>query len=281
MALSPYSFPNQQSNACLDEILPSHPPLVSNESEGIITEMEGNYPRDPPPIPRCPVSFQPHHSHTSSTPSIPDRLVRQMHNPRPSRRPTPFYFLPPQLHPNSNGNTDSWGESGPPNPMISTLHASTNPDYNISPRPQQMPLPYPCTTPPTAQFPPLTQVLSDPLPKRPPSARSPPDEANLLSPPIPDAGTCLAQAAVQHKNLLYYKPLPSLPLHRNPSVTSFAPSITSIKSEPVDIAEQRTSRGKLWLEHQATRAISPREPNKVPVSVGFLAPLPRPVVKEV
>jgi hypothetical protein len=207
-----------------------------------------------------------------------------MHNPassRPSRRPTPFYFLPPQLHSNSNGNADSWGESGPSDPMTSTLHASTNPDYDVSPRPQQAPLPYPCTVPPTVQFPPLTQVLSDPLPKRPASARSPPAEANLPSPPIPDAGTSLAQTAVQHENLLYYKPLPSPPLRRNPSVTSFAPSVISTKSEPVDIAEQGTSRGKLWLEHQAARAISPRESNKVPVSVGFLAPLPRPTVKEV
>lgn len=279
MALSASSFPNQQSNARLDEILPSHPPLVSNESEYIITEMEGDYPRDPPPIPRRPVPSQPHHSPTSSMPSMPDRLVQQMHNPassRPYRRPARF-----QLHPNSNGNTDSWGESGLSDPMISTLYASTNPDYDISPRPQETPLPYPYTAPPTAQFPPLTQVLSDPLPQRPTSARSPPAEANLPSPPIPDAGTSLAQTAVQHENLLYYKPLPSPPLRRNPSVTSFAPSIASTKSEPFDIADQRTSRGKLWLEHQAARAVSPRESNKGPVSVGFLAPLRRPVVKEV
>jgi len=284
MASSPYSFPNQQSNARLDEMLPSHPPLVSNESERIIPEMEGDYPQDPPPIPRRPVPSQPHHSPSSSMPSMPDGLVQQMHNPassRPSRRPTPFHLLPPQLQPNSNSNTDSWGESGPSDPMISTLYASTNPDYDISPQPQQTPLPYPYAAPPTAQFPPLTQVLSDPLPQRPTSARSPPAEANLPSPPIPDAGTSLAQTAVQHENLLYYKPLPSPPLRRNPSVTSFAPSIASTKSEPFDIADQRTSRGKLWLEHQAARAVSPRQSNKGPVSVGFLAPLPRPTVKEV
>ena len=284
MALSPYSFPNQQSNARHDEMLPSHPPLVSNESECIIAEMEGDYPRDPPPIPHRPVPSQPHYTPTSSKPSMRDGLVQQMHNPassRPCQRPARFHVLPPRLHPNSNGNTDSWGESGPSDPMISTLYASTNPDYDILPRPQEMPVPYPYAAAPTAQFPHLTQVLSGPLPQRPTSARSPPAEANLPSPPVPDAGTSLAQTAVQHENLLYYKPLPSPPLRRNPSVTSFAPSIASTKSEPFDIADQRTSRGKLWLEHHAARTISTRESNKGPVSVGFLAPLPRPTVKEV
>jgi hypothetical protein len=279
MALSPYSFPNQQSNARLDKILPSHPPLVSNESECIITEMEGDYPQDPVPITRRPVPSQPHHSPTSSMPCIPDGLVQQMHNPassRPYRRPARFDFLPPQ-----HGNTDSWGESGPSDPMISTLYASTNPDYDISPRPQEMPLSYPYAAPPTAQFPPLTQVLSDPLPQRPTSARSPPAEANLPSPPIPDTGTTLAQTAVQHETLLSYKPLPSPPLRRNPSVTSFAQSIVSTKSEPFDITAQHTSRGKLWLEHQAAKAVSRRESKKGPVSAGFPAPLRRPVVKEV
>jgi hypothetical protein len=283
-ALPPYSFPNQQSNARLDEMLRSRPPLVSNESERIIPEMEGDYPRDPPPIPLRPVPSQPHHSPTSSLPSMPDGLIQQMHNPassRPYLRPTRFYFPPPQLNPNSSGNTDSWGESGPSDPMIPTLYASTNPDYDISLRPQQTPFHYPYAAPPTAQFPPLTQVLSDPLLQRPTSARSPPAKANLPSPPIPDAGSGLGHTAAQHENLLYYKPLPSPPLHRNLSVTSFAPSIISTKSESFDTAGQRTSRGKLWLEHQAARAVSPRESNKGPSLVGFLAPLPRPVDREV
>jgi hypothetical protein len=283
-ALPPYSFPNQQSSTRLDEVFPSRTPLVSNESDPIIAEMEGDYPQDPPPISNRPASFQSYHSHTSSMPSVPDGLVQQRHNlasSRPYRRPTRFHFPPPQLHPNSNGNTDPWGEGGPSDPIISSLYASTNPDYDVSPQSRQTPLPYPYATPTNVQFPPLTQVLSDPLPQRPTSARSPPTEANLPSPLIPDAGTGLAQTAVQDKNLSHYKPLPSLPLRHNPSVTSFAPSIVSTKSEPVGVAEQRTSRGRLWLEHQAARAVLPRGSDKGSISVGFLAPLPRPTIKEV
>jgi hypothetical protein len=282
--LSPHSFPNQQSNARLDEVLPSRPPLVRNESEHIIAEMEGDYPRDLPPIPNRPSSFQPHYSHTSSTPSVPDGPVQQRHNLAPSRpyqRPTRFHFPPPQLHPNSNGNTGPWGESGPSDPILSTLYASTNPDYDVSPQSRQTSLPYPYTAPPNPQFPPLTQVFSDPLPHRPTSARSPPTEANLPSPPIPNASTSLAQTAVQDENLSYYKPLPSPPRRRTPSVASFAPSIASTKSEPVSIAEQRTSKGRLWLEHQAARAMLPQGSDKGSISVGFLVPLPRPTVKEV
>jgi hypothetical protein len=274
MALSPYSFPN--------EMLPSHPPLVSSGSEHIIAEMEGDYPRDPLPILNRPVSFQLHHSHTSSMPSVPDGLVQQRHNlasSRPLQRLTRFHFPPPQLHSNSNGNTGPWGESGPSDPIISTLYASTNPDYDVSPQSRQTPLPYPYAAPPNTQFPPLTQVLSDPLPQRPTSARSPPTEANIPSPPIPNASTSLTQRAVQDENLSYYKPLPSPPRRRTPSVASFAPSIASTKSEPVGIAEQRTSRGRLWLEHQAARAVLPRGSDKGSISVGFLAP--RPTVKEV
>jgi hypothetical protein len=284
MALSPDSFPVQQLNAQPHELLRSHLPLASDQSEHVIAEMEGDYPRDRPPIPRRPISFQTHHSYTSSMPAMPDGVFEQMYSPpssRPSRRPAPFHFLPPQIHPNANGNTDTWGESGSSDTMVSTLCASNNPDYDTSPPPPPITLPYPYAAPPTAQFPPLNQVLSDPLPQRPSTERSPPTEAHLPSPSIPDTPTSLTQPAVQDETCPYYKPLPGLPLRRNPSVTSFALSITSTKSEPVGIGEQHTSRGRLWLEHQAARAVSPRESNKGPVSVGFLAPLPRPVVKEV
>ena len=217
-------------------------------------------------------------------PAMPDGMFEQMCSPpssRPSRRPAPFHFLPPQVHPNSEGNTESWGESGSSDAVVSTLYASDNPDYDTSPQPPPTTPPYPYAAPPAAHFPLLNHVLSDPLPQRPSTARSPSTEASLPSPPIPGTPTSLAQTAAQGETHLYCKPLPGLPLRRNPSVTSFALSITSTKSEPVGIGERHTSRGRLWLEHQAARAVSPQESNKGPVSVGFLGPLPRPVAKEV
>jgi hypothetical protein len=292
MELAGPFFPDQQWNPRPQEMLPSHPPLVTHESDPNTSRMPGAY---PPPIPPRPASFQPQHSHTHSMSSLQDGRLKEAPEPFPLHfappRSPPFHFLTPQIHASKNENVETWGKSRPPKPTKPTRFASTAtsppPTHQTSP-------PYPSySAPSTAQFPPLTHVLSDPLPQSPSPPRiqrKPIALQDLNSPPSPPIGTSLAGTATQYRNLIYYKPLPDLPFSRNPSMTSVrtvgtaAPSITSTQSEPPGvIAETRMTRGRMWLEHHAERsaAVTMRDSVGGPLSGGFLAPLPQPRVREV
>ena len=156
-----------------EEMLSSHPPLTSHESEPITSQMPGAYPSTGPPRPP---SFQPQHAHSASMPSLPDGFARQSLVPAPLRtaiQSPPFHFLTPQTYSNENSKVETWGSSGPPKPAKPARLTSTSTIPHSARSEHSNTLPYPCSDPSTSEFQPLTQSLSDPLPQRPGSAHSP------------------------------------------------------------------------------------------------------------
>jgi hypothetical protein len=97
MALSGNVNINQQPNVRLEEMRPSHPPLISGESEPITSQIPGVY--STPTLPR-PASFRPQYLHSSSMNSLRDD------------------FLTPHMHLNKDSKVDTRGKSGPPKPIM-------------------------------------------------------------------------------------------------------------------------------------------------------------------